>query len=358
MNPPMTRRMLIQRGSLAAGAITAGGLLAACGTSSSSSKVTSGEAVAGGGKAVDKVTWGLPAEPVSMDPAYTYDFETGAVVTNLVDSLMRFTAKGELEPSLAENVTVPNDDVLIYDLRSGVRFHDGTEMNAADAVASLKRHLDPAVGSYFAGVFENVAAIKQTGPMQVTIEFAEPDFALPYMMATMAGAVLPKHFIEKAGSNLGKPRVGVIGTGAYQFGSWASGSQVVIERFPGYWNKSVPRKVRQGVYTVIGDTQTMLAALQSGEIDGTFRVTGRDAVTVKGFENVNVLTAPGLGYDGVGFNQRQPGSPFGSAQARQALVPVGPNHLARCWRINATANLPKSTKRSSPVVLNSQRKEL
>ena len=40
------------------------------------------------------------------------------------------------------------------------------------------------------------------------------------------------------------------------------------------------------------------------------------------------------------------------------LVPVGPNHLARCWRINATANLPKSTKRSSPVALNSQRKEL
>lgn len=318
----LSRRALLARGTAAAGILTAGGLLAACGGSSSNSgsSLTGATSAAGGGKPVPLVTWGLPAEPVSMDPAFAYDFETGAVLTNVLDSLMRFSPSGALLPSLAERLEERGNRALVFPLRRGVSFHDGSELTSADVVASLQRHLDPDLGSYFGGYFGNVAEIRANGRYAVEIVFREPDYALKYMMATMAGAVVSKRLIDRAGRKLGDPTVGVVGTGPYRFASWASGREVVIERFDDYWDRSVPRAVRRGVFTILGDTQTLLAALRTGEIDGSFRVTGRDAGSVEQFGNVNVLTSPGLGYQGVAFNMRKQGGPFADVKARRALL--------------------------------------
>ena len=315
-----SRRTMLGRAAAGLGLLATTAAISACGGSGGNQTPTGSTQVTGGGKPVDLVTWGLPAEPVSMDPAFAYDFETDAVLTNVLDSLMRFGPEGELLPGLAESMEEDGNRALVYRLREGVTFHDGSELTSRDVVASLRRHLDPDLGSYFGGYFVNVRDISATGPYEVRIDFKRPDYALKYMMATMAGAITSERFIEEAGDRLGDPKVGVVGTGPYRFDSWTSGREVVVERFDDYWDEDVPRAVRRGVFSVVGDTQTLLAALRTGEIDGSFRVTGRDAASVEGFGSVNVLTAPGLGYQGVAFNMRKPGGPFASTEARRALL--------------------------------------
>ena len=63
----------------------------------------------------------------------------------------------------------------MYTIRDGVTFHDGTPLTAADVVASMNRHLDPAVGSSWYSVYQNVVSIEQTGEREVTVTEASAD---------------------------------------------------------------------------------------------------------------------------------------------------------------------------------------
>src|SRR2546422_1072485 len=82
------------------------------------------------------------------------------------------------------------------------------------------RHRDPKVGSYLATFHERVSSVLPSGPLEVTIKFSKPDAIFPYALATMAGAVASKAFMEANGKKVGTPGVGIVGTGPYKFGSW------------------------------------------------------------------------------------------------------------------------------------------
>jgi peptide/nickel transport system substrate-binding protein len=268
---------------------------------------------------VPSLDWSIPGDPVAIDPIFAYDFSTLPVVSQVVDSLMKFGPTGQVEPWLAERVDVPKSTELVYTLRKNVMFHDGTEMTSADAVASLKRQADPQLGGYLGGYYANVIDIVASGPYEVTVRFKQPDYAFPNMMASAAGGILSKKFIDAHRNDLGKPSVGVVGAGPYKFVSWQSGQQVVVERFDDYWNRDVDAKVKRAVYPIIEDAQTMLSGLQTGQVSGTMAVTGSQLSTLSGFSNVNLLRAEGFGYTGAAFNMLKTEGPFADPRARRAL---------------------------------------
>ena len=271
----------------------------------------------GGGKSVDEITWALYADLVAFDYAFSYDFNTCAVVPNVVESLLRFNPDGSLAPNLAESWKEVDPTTYVYTLRQGVKFHDGSAMTAEDAAASMSRLLDPKVGSYLAAFLTHVKSAQATGPNELTVKLTQPDAFWQFTPATCVGGVSSKAFLDKYGKEVGTPAVGIMGTGAYRYVSWSRGQQAVVERFDGYWNPQRQPKIGRITYKLIADEQTTIAALGSGSIDGAFNVSGKNLPVLESYPDVQIARAPSNFVHMLVLNCLR--KPFDDVRVRQAF---------------------------------------
>lgn len=223
---------------------------------------------------VDAFTWNLPnGEPASLDWARAYDSSPNQVLANMCEGLMRQEPDFSIVPGLAERFEQVDDRTLVYTLRDGVRFWDGRAMTADDVVFSLKRHVDPDQGSFWSTPFySNVASIEKTGALEVTVKLRRPDAVFNRMMATPAGVVGQRAFVEARGRKYGTPNGGIMCTGPFKLDSWKPGTSIALSRNDGYWDADGAAKAGALTFKFITDESTMIGGLQSGELDGTFQV--------------------------------------------------------------------------------------
>ncbi|WP_307801111.1 ABC transporter substrate-binding protein [Actinomadura violacea] len=214
-------------------------------------------------------TWSLYAEPQSLDYAYAYDYPPNTVLANVCEQLQRITPDLKVVPGLA-TAEAPDAKRWVYTIRSGVRFHDGSALTADDVVASLRRHLDPKVGSYWISSFQNVASIDKTGPMQVTVRLKKPDQLFNEEMGTSAGTVESARFLAKAGAKYGTPDGGVDCMGPYTLESWQKGQAITLKRFDRYWDPALAPKTATIKNVFIQDPAARVNALLSGQVDGGY----------------------------------------------------------------------------------------
>jgi peptide/nickel transport system substrate-binding protein len=317
--PEVNRRQLLL-GAAGLSALALSPFLAACSSSSSSSAgapSTANFSPKGGGKEVATLTWALFADPVSMDYAFAYDFNTNPVVSNMVDPLLRLSPEGQLQPALATAWKQTDDVTYVYTLRKGVLFHDGTTMTAADAEASMNRILDPATGSYLASFVGNVDSVKATGPNELTITLKSPDALWQYVPATSVGSVVPAAFLAQHKDDIGKPGVGLIGTGPYKFVSWQQGQQAVIAKNDKYWNTERAPKIGQITFRVIASETTVIEGMANGEIDGAFNLSGKNLPALKSAPQMQIARSPSYFVHFMGLNVTR--KPFDDLRVRQAL---------------------------------------
>jgi len=215
----------------------------------------------------------------TLDPAIGYDWQNWSMIKSLFDGLMDYKpGTTELIPDLAESYSV-SDDGLVYTfkLRTGVKFHNGRTMTAADVVYSLNRAVDPATQSPGQGFF---AAIKGFDDMAggsakslsgvaapdagtVVIELTRPDATFLQVMAINFAFVVPKEDVERYGPDFGRNPVG---TGAYKMTEWLLGQRVVFERNKDYFRAGTPYHDRI-TFEVGQDPTVALLRLQRGEVD-------------------------------------------------------------------------------------------
>lgn len=219
---------------------------------------------------VELVKWNLPYEPMSLDPMYTFNYAENTVVANLCDSLVRMKPDLSTEPGLAAAVTQPDDTTVVYTLRDGVTFWDGTPLTAEDVVYSLQRQTGETTTSYFASYFQNVASIAATAPNEVTVTLTQPDVLFTQAMATAAGAIVSKQAAESAGEAFGTPSGGLQCTGPFSLESWSSGKNLRLAANPGYWDAALAPKAAALEFSFIADESTAVNALRSGDVDGQF----------------------------------------------------------------------------------------
>ena len=219
---------------------------------------------------IDAVTWNLPYEPSSIDPAHSFNYSENTVIANMCESLLRQNPDFTTSPGLAASVDHPDPTTWVYHLQSGVKFWDGTPMTSEDVAFSLNRGLDSNVGSYFGSYFTNVKDIKATDASTVTVTMKAPDTLFNQAMATAAGAVVQEKFTKAAGQDFGSPSKGVMCTGPFAFDSWKSGDSLVMKKNTGYWDSKLTAKAGKLTFRFISDETTAVNALQSGEIDGEF----------------------------------------------------------------------------------------
>jgi len=232
-----------------------------------------------------QMTW---ATHFSLAPTWFDPAETSGIITPFVvlyalhDAMVKPLPGNHMGPSLAESWTASADGVTYeFVLRKGVRFHNGDPVTAEDVKFSFERYR----GASNRMLKERMAAIETPDPGRVRFRLKNPwpDFLTFYSVATGAGWIVPKKYVERVGDEGFKKAP--VGAGPYRFVSFTPGVELVLEAFEQYWRK--PPSVKRLVLRQIPDDATRLAALKRGEVDIAYAFWGALAEEVR--------RSPGLG---------------------------------------------------------------
>src|SRR5947207_1718686 len=214
---------------------------------------------------------GLVAEPVALDPAQVTDLNSNRVGRRVAETLVAF-AEGstQIVPGLAESWTISKDGLqYTFKLRSGIKFHDGTPLNAEAVKFSIERQINPnhpasKLGKYpFANYFfGNVKAVEVLSDERVAFLLNEPRASFLAVLTAGAASIVSPTAVIKWGPDYPNHPVG---TGPFRFASWDRGQRVVLEKNPGYWK--YPVKVERVIYRPIVEDQARLTELLTGGLD-------------------------------------------------------------------------------------------
>ncbi|WP_327301102.1 ABC transporter substrate-binding protein [Streptomyces goshikiensis] len=321
-SPPRATKRTSPRGRLAAATavLASSVLLAACsgppksGANAPVTEVTLSKTTPQAKGQIDSFTWAVYAEPPTLDYTVAFDYPQNTILSNVCESLMRWTPGLTMEPGLAQKASNPNPTTWVYDLRPDVRFHDGGVMSADDVVFSLGRQMDPDNAAAWAQNFQNVDSITKTGPLQVTVKLKKPDSQFPQYMATAAGVVASKAGVEAAGKDYGTTG-SLACTGPFKLGKWTKGQSIELERFDGYWGTKA--KSKKAVFRVLTDPSARTNAMLSGEADGGYLIPTESYARLRSSGVGTLYFGEGLSTVNVNITNMQ--GPLGDVRVRRAL---------------------------------------
>ncbi len=214
-----------------------------------------------------------------------YPFQNNALQSglhaNVYESLVYYTAvhsKWSLVLATAWREISPTQ--TRFTLREGVKFHDGSVMNADDVVYSLNRAM--AKTSNFTPFTQGISKVVKVDAKTIDIILVSPNPVLLRQLTELR--IMSKAWAEKNKSVEPKDMKGTdetfahrnaIGTGPYTLESWQPDVRMVFKRNPNWWGK-MDGNVTEIVYTPIKSAATRIAALLSGEVDFVLDPTPQD----------------------------------------------------------------------------------
>jgi peptide/nickel transport system substrate-binding protein len=218
---------------------------------------------------VPAVLWAVYREPYTLDPLSVFDYPENTAATLMYESLLRMAPDGSIGPGLA-TLSQPDPKTMIFTINAKAKFWDGNPVTPDDVVFTLQRQADPSLGGFYSLYFDRVDSIAATGADQVTVTLKEPDYWLAGELAGVAGMVVEKSFVEKAGKDFGSPASGAMGTGAYKYDSWESGAGVTVVANPDYWNPAVKPMVQKITVKGVPTAASLASGLVTGAINGNY----------------------------------------------------------------------------------------
>lgn len=235
---------------------------------------------------------GLQEDADVLDPAQSRTFVGRIVYTALRDKLVDVSPDLKLVPQLATEWKWSADGKeLTMKIRDGVKFHDGTTLDAAAVVATIERNMT-LPESRRKSELASVAKVEATGPLDVKFTLKAADASLLAQLSDRAGMIVSPTAAKALGANFGsKP----VCAGPFKFVERIQQDRIVLEKFADYWDKS-KINIDKVTYLPIPDTTVRLANLRSGDLDFIERVAPTDVGAVKGDSNLKYDATVNIGY--------------------------------------------------------------
>lgn len=262
----------------------------------------------------DTLVVGLRSDRIlSLDPANYRDRETETVIRNLFDGLVTRTPDGAVQPEIATSWTTPDDKTYVFTIRQGVKFHNGEDLTADDVVFSFNRTLAPdgvnGQQSPRAGLLGPLQTVEKVDDYTVKMTLSSPS---PVFLQLLPHTqIMPKDYYEQVGFD-GFSQA-PIGAGPFKFVNGTLNSEIVLERFDGYWDGPPP--LRQVVFRMMPEPATRIAALKAGEVHIIQEVLPDSAAGLKQDASVQVQVAEGTRLYEIELNNKRITDPH----VRQAL---------------------------------------
>jgi peptide/nickel transport system substrate-binding protein len=276
--------------------------------------------------------WAAQNDILTLDPHSQNHATTNAILMHSYEGLTRYSARYEIEPSLATKWTYLSPTQVRFDLRKGVKFHDGTPFSADDVLFSFGRIKQPqgTMSIYVTGV----ADIKKIDDH--TVDFILSS-ANPILLRNIVDfRIMSKGWSEKNKStNVQDYKAkedtfasrNVNGTGSYKITGWAPDQRVTMTINRDWWDKHTSN-VTEVVYTPIKSDPTRVAALLSGDIDMLTDLPTPDVARLRsepklkvldGHEVRTIFVALDQGSDELKYSDVKGKNPFKDKRVREAL---------------------------------------
>lgn len=284
---------------------------------SSSGEAAQGEAADSEYK--DTLVFAMNTDVQSMDPQIQNDTTSEQVVKMLYNTLLKFEDDGTVVGDLAESWSVSEDKLTwTFNLKQGVKFHNGKELTSADVKATFDRALNAEAGGLrTTEIIKMFTAVEAPDPYTVTITTDGPYGPMESLMCNMSLGIMDADYIEKYGLDLGTSVEGENGTGPFKVVSWERDQEIVVERFDDYFG--TPAKLQTVVYTVIPEAASRVIALETGEVDVIDKPTDEDLARLEAdTENYTVLRKPTISQRLFRFGCNDP--IISNTKVRQAIV--------------------------------------
>jgi peptide/nickel transport system substrate-binding protein len=247
-----------------------------------------------------------------LDPHVATAFGTFQTLGLVYETLTDTDDQLEVVPSLAEEFEYSEDGrTLTFTLREGVTFHDGSELDSADVVASINRILDEKTGAVARTNFLSIKKVTASDPLTVTLQLSQPDATLPAALATVNAAIAPEEAIE-SGDIAKKP----VGTGPFEFGEWKQGESVTLEAGSDYWAEGP--FVDQVDFRVVPEESSILSGMQADQFQLGLLTDPQVATQVTEGSGLTLQKEPALAYHALMLNGQR--SPLDKLQVRQAIA--------------------------------------
>jgi peptide/nickel transport system substrate-binding protein len=241
---------------------------------------------------------GLAEDPDVLDPTMARTFVGRIVFAGLCDKLFDLDEKLNIVPQLATSYKWSADNKqLEIKLRSGVTFHDGEKLDAAAVKYNLERHKNMK-GSNRRGELAPVASIDVVDPSTVRLNLSQAFVPLLAVLTDRAGMMVSPKAAEAAGEKFGAAPVC---SGPFRFVERVAQDRIVLQRYPGYWNKGAIHFDRV-VYTPVVDATVRLANLRAGQFDFIERMAPNDVPNVRSDNRFKVAKIVEIGYQGITIN--------------------------------------------------------
>ena len=276
--------------------------------------------------------WAAQNDILTLDPHSQNHATTNAILMHSYEGLTRYSATFQVEPSLATKWSYTSPTLVRFDLRKGVKFHDGSPFTADDVIFSFNRIRQPqgTMQIYVTGISE----IKKVDDHTIDVVLAAPS---PILLRNIIDfRIMSKAWSEKnRTANVQDYKAkeenfasrNAMGTGPYKITGWTPEQRITMSVNSDWWDKHT-NNVKEVVYTPVKSDPTRVAALLSGDVDMLTDVPTQDIDRLRGDSKLKVIDgpevrtiyiAPDLGSAELKYSDVKGKNPFKDKRVREAL---------------------------------------
>ena len=271
-------------------------------------------------------------DALSLDPHSLNESLQLSTDANVYETLVGRNKDLSVAPLLATSWKQTSPTVWRFELRKGVKFHDGTPFTADDVIFSFARASGE--GSDLKSNTTDIKEVRKAGDFAIDIETKGPFPILPDVITQLM--IMSKKWCEDNKATMPVDRRKGIentasfkanGTGPYRVRERQPNVRTVFTRNPTYWDK-IEGNVQEVIFTPIANPATRVAALVSGEIDVMEPVPVQDVARINASPNSRVIAGPELRTIFLGMDQKRDEllyssvkgkNPFKDKRVRQAF---------------------------------------
>ncbi len=270
----------------------------------------------------------IGADQTGLDPQTVQNNESGFVMSTIFDGIVNYKpGSSEVAPGLAESWTIsPDGKVYTFKLRRGVKFHDGTPMNARTVAQDLDRAINPSnpcyvldrkvdtFASFTFGSVKGGDVVKMDALDDATLRFTLPKSNAPFLssLAMVWTGIMSPAATKQYNCDASQHPVG---TGPFKFVEAVRNDHVTVEANPDYWGGKA--KVDRIIFRIIPESATRLLALERNEVHILADVPPADYQRVEKNPALKLYKEPGLTILGVAMSNDL--GPFKDKRVRQAM---------------------------------------
>jgi len=234
----------------------------------------------------------------------------------MYDTLLTYDAQGNVVGHVAEKYDLSPDGLMwTFNIRKGIKFHNGDPLTAADVVFSLQRFGGKdSTNPWSPYILKNNESITAPDDYTVIYKAQKPEWPLKIVFGQTH--ILPKNYFDKVGQD--GFRAAPVGSGPYKFSKWVPKTSMDYDANPDYWDTARPQWSHI-TETLVPEEATRVAQLERGDVDMIGNLSFDRLTELKGngfkLQEIGLPTLANISFPGTFMTQ----GPTSDIRVRQAL---------------------------------------